>query len=173
MTIEEAARLLAAAEWVGSAPERWADLGCGDGTFTRALASVLPRGSAIEAMDLDAAALGAIPRASSGVAISTHVGDFTVVPWPFAVPVGVLLANSLHYVRDQAGFLRRAAAAMTRPRFLIVEYDTDEPNPWVPHPISRPTLAHLCREAGLPAPTTLGTRPSRYRRAPLYSALIA
>lgn len=32
-------------------PQRWADLGCGSGTFTRALASLLPAGSKVIAVD--------------------------------------------------------------------------------------------------------------------------
>lgn len=34
------------------APVRWADLGCGSGTFTLALAGLLPSGSTIDAIDL-------------------------------------------------------------------------------------------------------------------------
>ena len=42
-------------------PTSWADLGCGDGTFTLALAELLADGSVIHAVDLDASALSAIP----------------------------------------------------------------------------------------------------------------
>ena len=170
MTVEDAARLIAAAGWADTGPRRWADLGCGDGTFTLALASLLLPGSVIHAMDVDAAALRAIPRSSGGVAISTHAGDFSALPWPFATPDGVLLANALHYVADQAGFVQRAAAAMSRPRFIVVEYDTDEPNPWIPHPVSRRTLTRLGDEAGFGSVRILGARPSVYRRAPIYAA---
>ena len=37
-------------------PTIWADLGCGDGTFTLALASLLAPGSTIHAMDTDGSA---------------------------------------------------------------------------------------------------------------------
>jgi ubiquinone/menaquinone biosynthesis C-methylase UbiE len=171
MTVEDAARLIAGAEWPEAGPQRWADLGCGDGTFTLALASQLPPGSIVHAMDVDTAALRAIPRSSGEVAIATCAGDFTALPWPFPAPDGVLLANALHYVADQAGFVRRAAAAMSRPRFVVVEYDTDEPNPWIPYPVSRRTLTRLGNEAGLESVRILGARPSVYRRrAPIYAA---
>jgi methylase of polypeptide subunit release factors len=39
----------------------WADLGCGDGTFTLALAEVLASGSVIHAVDLDGSGLRRIP----------------------------------------------------------------------------------------------------------------
>src|SRR5262245_10537234 len=105
------------------APMTWADLGCGDGTFTRALARLLPAGSTIHAMDVDAAALRRVPHEHHGVAIVHHVGNFMEWPWPFDSLDGVLLANSLHYVRDQPGFIRACQPALNSPRrLLIVEY---------------------------------------------------
>ena len=173
MTSDEAADLIATARWAGTRPETWADLGCGDGTFTIALAGLLPGGSVIHAVDLDAAALGAIPRHCRDVTIVTHAGDFTRFPWPFEAPDGVMLANALHYVADQAAFVRRSAAAMTRPRFVIVEYDTDDANPWIPYPLSRRSLVRLFDEAGFETVRKLGARRSLYRREPLYAVEVA
>ena len=83
------------------------------------------------------------------------------------------MANSLHYVADQAAFIRSCERRMTVPRrFLIVEYDTDEPNRWVPHPVSRKKLVSLFRDAGYSSVTMLGSRPSVFRRAALYAALV-
>jgi ubiquinone/menaquinone biosynthesis C-methylase UbiE len=39
-------------------PTHWADLGCGSGTFTLALATLLPPGSTIEAIDLRPGVIG-------------------------------------------------------------------------------------------------------------------
>ena len=173
MTPDEAVALIRAAPF-GNARATWADLGCGDGTFTIALATLLPAGSTIHAMDRDRSALRHIPRAHSGTAIITHAGDFTKPPWPFDRVDGVLIANALHYVRDQPGFIRRSEAAMRSPyRWLVVEYDTDRANQWVPYPVSRNTLERLCAETGYGSITWLGTRPSIYRRAELYAAMIA
>src|SRR5262245_49975381 len=133
MTIDEAAALIAHPSLDGST---WADLGCGDGTFTRALATLLPDGSTIHAMDRDRRALAGVPGRYGPAAIVTHVGDFAASPWPFADLHGALFANSLHYVRDQAGLLRACAPAFARQRLLIVEYDTNVANPWVPYPVS-------------------------------------
>ena len=154
-------------------PTTWADLGCGDGTFTLALARVLASGSVIHAMDVDALALRTIPAEHRGVRIITHCGDFMKQPWPFADLDGVLMANSLHYVDDQAAFIRECEARMKpRGRFLIVEYDTDEPNRWMPHPVSRKKLASLFRDGGYSSIAVLGSRPSVFRRAALYAALV-
>jgi SAM-dependent methyltransferase len=154
-------------------PMSWADLGCGDGTFTLALADMLAEGSVIHAVDLDASALRGIPSNHHGVQISTHRTDFTTPPWPFDVVDGIIMANSLHYVRAQTALIRQCRTRMTSPhRFLIVEYDTDDPNAWVPYPVSRATLSTVFDQAGYSSISFLGSRPSVYHRAPLYAALI-
>ncbi len=171
MTHEEAVALIA--DSTHDAPETWADLGCGDGTFTLALASILPAGSVIHAMDQDASLLRRIPRAHAGTSIHTHAGDFTSMPWPFGPVEGVLLANALHYVRDRMAFIKACEPAMRSPRrFLIVEYDTDRPNRWVPYPISSAALQQTFNAAGYSSFKILGSRPSIYQRAPIYAAAI-
>ena len=154
-------------------PTTWADLGCGTGTFTLALADRLSPGSTIHAMDQDASVLRKIAPEHKGVNITTHRGDFTDHTWPFANLDGVLMANSLHYVDDQVAFIGRCEARMTVPRrFLIVEYDTDESNRWVPYPVSKRKLTSLFTDAGYSSIAILRSRPSVYRRAALYAALI-
>ena len=173
MDVGDAIEMLAPAGIENLGPGTWADLGCGDGVFTRALASVLAVGSTIHAMDRDATALRTLPATYGGAAIQAHRGDFTRQPWPFSGLDGILMANSLHYVADQEAFVRACVArAPAKPRFLIVEYDTDAPNRWVPHPVSRTALARLFAAAGYPAIRVVGTRPSIYHRASLYAAAV-
>src|SRR5262245_66522725 len=105
MTKDQAVELIADADIGGQRPTTWADLGCGEGIFTLALATLLPKQSVIHAMDRDPNALRQIPDRWSGVSISTHVGDFLTAAWPFDHLDGILLANSLHYVRDQLPFI--------------------------------------------------------------------
>ena len=148
----------------------WADLGSGEGTFTRALASLLAPGSVVHAIDRDASALGGL-RASSSVRIVPHALDFVSSPWPVDVLDGILMANSLHYVRDQRGFLARCASRLSSGgRFLIVEYDTAVPSAWVPFPLSRAALAGLFDSVGF-CVRFLGARRSVFRRAALYAAV--
>ncbi|HEV2480631.1 MAG TPA: class I SAM-dependent methyltransferase [Puia sp.] len=60
-----------------TAPTRWADLGCGSGTFTLALADLLAPGSSIEAVDLrPSIAPQTTPR---GVSIHPRAADFTTL----------------------------------------------------------------------------------------------
>jgi hypothetical protein len=61
----------------------------------------------------------------------------------------------------------------SRPRFLIVEYDTSEASRWLPYPVSQTRLTRLFERAGYSSITMLRSRPSVYRRASLYAAVIA
>src|SRR4030095_16572424 len=141
-------------------PTTWANLGCVTGTFTLALADLLAAGSAIHAIDRDGSALRRIPSAHNGVRITTHRGDFTSLTWPFGNLDGVLMANSLHYVDDQATFIRACEPWMTSPRrFLIVEYDTDEASRWVPYPVGQSRLTELFTAAGCLSIRVLRSRP--------------
>lgn len=155
------------------APQRWADLGCGTGTFTRALADLLPSASTIAAMDRDAMALKQVPEMHGTTRITKHAGDFVTGSFPYKDLDGILLANALHFVRDQSEFIRRAGASL-KPAgvFLLVEYDTDSPNPWVPHPLSFATLAQLFKASGFRTVKRLADRPSAFGRARLYAAWV-
>src|SRR5260370_14756439 len=78
---------------------RWADLGAGEGAFTLALADLLGPGSHITAVDKDGGALRSI-----GHGIETRVADFTKGLDLHALD-GVVMANSLHFVRNKAPVL--------------------------------------------------------------------
>jgi SAM-dependent methyltransferase len=169
MRLRDAVDMLVDSRVEAVAPTTWADLGCGDGTFTRALAELLASGSTIHAMDRDGSALRRIPAVQNAVRIATHRGDFTDMPWPFANLDGILMANSLHYVEQPAAFIRACESQMKPPRcFLIVEYDTSEPSRWLPYPVNQASLEALFERAGYSI-QVLRTRPSVYRRAPLYA----
>jgi SAM-dependent methyltransferase len=174
MRSRDATEMLADSGVDALGPTIWADLGCGNGTFTVALAEVLASGSVIHAMDLDGSGLRRIPSAHKRVRITTHRADFMRQPWSFADLDGILMANSLHYVKNQAAFIRECESHMKpRRRFLIVEYDTSEPSRWVPYPVGQTRLTSLFERAGYLSVRVLRSRPSIYRRAPLYAAVIA
>ena len=85
---------------------------------------------------------------------------------------GLVAANSLHYVpRDRQVAVIRALAAHLRPggRFVVVEYDADRGNPWVPHPFSYPSWERLAAAAGLTDTRRIGRVPSRFLDA-IYAA---
>ena len=173
MQLRDAIGMLAGSGVGTIGPTTWADLGCGTGTFTIALADLLAAGSVVHAMDRDSSALRKIPPIHKDVRITTHRGDFTNDVWPFANLDGILMANSLHYVEDQPTFIRACERRMRSPRrFLIVEYDTQEANRWVPYPVPQSKLTALFTAAGYSSITMLRWRRSVYRRAALYAALL-
>ena len=157
-------------EAVGTSPGTWADLGCGSGTFTRALATLLGPASRIHAVDRDESALRSLRRWAEHDApnVSVIAADFTdehALAQLGAEPLdGILLANALHFVADQEVVLRRLVARL-RPggRVVFVEYDRRDASPYVPYPISVERLRTLARSAGLSAPEITATRPSRYQ----------
>lgn len=170
MKVSEARAMLAPAAGWGT-PANWADFGCGTGTVTRALAELVGAGSTIHAVDRDARALLSIPATHHGARIITYHTEIEAFALAPASLDGVLLANSLHYVRTPAALLGRVARALTRfGRCILVEYDTETPiAQWVPFPVSMKAAQDLFRDAGLPVVQQLKTRPSLYGRGPLYS----
>jgi ubiquinone/menaquinone biosynthesis C-methylase UbiE len=147
-------------------PYRWADLGAGEGNFTRALASLLGPEAHIIAVDKDGRALRAI-----GAGIDTLVADFTR-PLGLRDLDGVVMANSLHFVRDKRPVLG-AVRSMLKPggRLIVVEYATDRGNPWVPHPFSFETWTRLAADAGFSGTELIGSIPSRYFGS-MYAAIV-
>ena len=94
---------------------------------------------------------------------------------PMTLPTldGLVAANSLHFVaRDHQVETIRRLASHLRPGapFVVVEYDADSGNPWVPNPFSAATWARLAVEAGLEAPVVIGRVPSRFLGA-IYASM--
>jgi ubiquinone/menaquinone biosynthesis C-methylase UbiE len=152
---------------------RWADLGCGSGLFTLALATLLKSGSTIYAVDRQPKIR---PQTTPNhVAIEPVKADFAKIPLPVRDLDGILMANSLHYVKDKPALIRTLRAVTLRPQhaFLIIEYDTDRATPiWVPYPVSYANLGPLFLDAGYSSITRLADRPSIYNRNKIYSAYI-
>jgi ubiquinone/menaquinone biosynthesis C-methylase UbiE len=152
----------------------WADLGAGEGAFTLALADLLGPGAHITAVDRDTGALrrlGAeVGRRFPTTRVETLVADFRKT-LPLAGLDGVVMANSLHFVRDKEPVLA-GVKAMLRPggRLIVVEYGSDRGNPWVPHPFTYARWVRMAAEAGFERTRQLGTVPSRYLGS-MYSAV--
>lgn len=152
----------------------WADFGAGDGAFTLALAHCLPPDSTIYAIDKDEGALTRGARRLSSqfphVQAHSYVADFTQ---PLALPPldGVVMANALHFLRDKQPLLRLLYGYLRRGgRLVIVEYDAERGNQWVPYPFRYPEWARMAAAAGFTGTRQLATRPSRFLGG-FYSAL--
>jgi ubiquinone/menaquinone biosynthesis C-methylase UbiE len=144
----------------------WADLGAGSGAFTLALAELVGPGADIYAVDKNRGALRQLAQAMGtqfpSVTLHTVVADFTQ---PLDLPLldGVVMANSLHFERSKGGVLRLVRGYLKpQGRLLLVEYNTDKGNVWVPHPLSYATWEKLAAGSGFSRTELLATRPSRF-----------
>lgn len=154
----------------------WADIGAGAGAFTLALAELLGPGGRIVAVDRDRGALTVTAEAVTSrfpdVEVETLVADFTG-PLPLPLLDGLVAANSLHFVpRDRQVDVIRSLASNLRDggRFVVVEYEADQGNPWVPHPFACESWIRMAADAGLLDPRPLHRVPSRFLGA-IYSAV--
>jgi len=131
----------------------WADIGCGDGIFSAALHMLIRPGGEIYAVDRNRQALEALTRhfRESFPDASLHpvLADFT---HSLALPPldGLVMANSLHFVRKKTAVLARLADLL-KPggRLIVVEYNTSRGNFAVPYPLDEGRFLALAREAGL------------------------
>ena len=144
----------------------WADFGSGQGAFTLALAELLGPDAELYSVDSNAGALRALraaiearfPRAT----VHYLTADFTR---PLELPPldGIVMANALHFVREKGPTLRLIREYLKESgRLVLVEYDTDRGNRWVPYPLAYPTWERLASEHGFARTRLLATRPSSF-----------
>jgi ubiquinone/menaquinone biosynthesis C-methylase UbiE len=152
----------------------WADLGAGSGAFTLALADLIGPHGIIHAIDRDRSALAELRSASLSTVpqaeLRVRAADFTR-RLDLSDLDGIVMANSLHFVDDKAAVLGLVRGYLKRGgRLLLVEYDSDRGNTWVPHPMSFETWREVAAEAGFAETRKLATVPSRFLHR-IYSAL--
>ena len=142
---------------------RWADVGAGRGTFTRALVEILGPDGRVIAVDREA---GSIAELQELTATATNV---SVIEADFTEEVqlprldGLLLANALHFVKDAGAVLSRLVHHLEPDgRVVIVEYDRRAASRWVPYPIGIADLPKLAAGAKLSRFTVTDSRPSNY-----------
>lgn len=152
----------------------WAEFGSGTGAFTLALADLVGPGATIYSIDRNAAALQQQERAMRARFPEAEVryltADYTE---PLDLPPldGIVMANALHFQRNKEPALRRILGHLTPGgRLILVEYDADRGNPWVPYPISFRTWQLLAPQMGFVDVRLLATVPSRFLGR-IYSAL--
>lgn len=152
----------------------WADLGAGSGAFTLALRELIGPHASIYAVDKDQRALRDLEKAhrerfTTSQNIHAVRADFSGT---LSLPPldGIVMANSLHYFKDQEKLLRHVRSFLKlNGALLLVEYNVDSGNPWVPYPLSFETFRALAPRAGFSEPRLLGKAPSRFLRE-FYSA---
>lgn len=164
MTTQEAINLIQ-----DGVPEEggvWADLGAGSGTFTQALNVLLGQSGAIYAVDTNNRVQNIyIDQAK----LYTLQANFSK---PLDLPKldGILMANSLHYIRKQEKVLNQLIGLL-KPggTFLLIEYDMNRASPWVPFPIPPTKFERLAMTCGLSKPVEIGRKPSLYGPRDIYA----
>jgi ubiquinone/menaquinone biosynthesis C-methylase UbiE len=152
----------------------WADFGSGNGAFTLALADILGPGSQIYSVDKNGASLNQQARAmqSRFPAVKMHylTADYT---YSLDLPAmdGVVMANTLHFQRDKDPVLGLIQSYL-QPwgRLIVVEYNLDRGNTWVPYPFSFKKWQSIARRNGFKNTRLLARRPSRFM-GEIYSAI--
>ncbi|MBC7828207.1 MAG: methyltransferase type 11 [Chitinophagaceae bacterium] len=153
-------------------PTNWADLGSGSGLFSHALASLLVPGSKIFAIDKNTGIFERHQKTNE-VIIETMEADFITESLKIHDLDGILMANSLHFVAGKIDFISKLSSYFAKQEcFLIVEYDMDMSNPWVPFPISFHSLQKLFQDLDYHFIQKIDELPSRYNRSNIYSALV-
>jgi ubiquinone/menaquinone biosynthesis C-methylase UbiE len=161
----------------------WADLGAGSGAFTFALRELTGPTASIYAVDKDHASLNKLEqdhRARFGDSQNLNLiaGDFTRTLDASTGPAqrlpsldGIVMANALHFFKDKEKILRHVRSFL-KPNgvLLLVEYNVDSGNPWVPYPLTFETYRALALRADFTEPRLLAKAPSRFLRE-FYSAV--
>lgn len=145
-----------------------ADLCSGSGAFPQALADQPGPGARIYSIDTDRRALRnqalALHAKFPGVNVEYLEADFTR---KMALPPldRILMANSLYYVRHKGPVLDLIRSYL-RPagHLLLVEYDAEHGNIWVPFPLTYVAWEALVRQHGFTHICLPTTVPSRFLR---------
>jgi ubiquinone/menaquinone biosynthesis C-methylase UbiE len=153
----------------------WADFGAGAGAFTLALRELLGSESDIIAVDRDRLPLSELQE-NWRRRFGRDLSRLRILPADFTHPLdlppldGILMANSLHFFKNKEQILRHITSFI-KPggALLLVEYNVDLGNPWVPYPLSFETWRKLAPQAGFSEPQLLATAPSSFLHG-FYSA---
>jgi ubiquinone/menaquinone biosynthesis C-methylase UbiE len=153
----------------------YADFGAGSGAFTLALRELVGLDALIYAVDKNRASLKELE--SNYRARFNTTDNLILLPKDFSSPLeippldGIVMANSLHFFKDKEKILRHVRGFLKQNgTLLIVEYNVDSGNLWVPYPFSFDTCRVLVSRAGFSEPRLLAKTPSRFLKE-FYSAV--
>ncbi len=146
----------------------WADFGSGRGAFTLALADLLEPPAEIYSVDQDRSSLkqqeAALEAQFPLIQVHYKQSDFRKkIDLP---PLdGLVIANALHFVPAEfKGLMVELLRDYLKPsgRLIVVEYNVDRGNHWVPYPFSLQTWIQMAAQSGFVETRLLATRPSRF-----------
>ena len=147
----------------------WGDFGSGRGAFTLALADILSHKAQIFSVDQDRWALRQQKQEINGRFPHTNISYFRnsyTKPIKNLPPLdGIIMANTLHFHQGASriqllqlikGYLK------VNGRLIVVEYDTNRGNRWVPHPMTFQNWQTIATSAGFSKTSLLATHPSSF-----------
>jgi len=153
----------------------YADFGAGGGAFTLALRELIGSDATIYAVDDQRSSLAELE--SSHRARFNTTRNLILLKDDFSLDLslppldGIVMANSLHFFKDKEKLLRHVRGFL-KPNgaLLIVEYNVDVGNMWVPYPMSFNVCRVLVKRAGFTEPRLLARTPSSFLKE-FYSAV--
>ncbi len=153
----------------------YADFGAGSGAFTLALRELVGSDATIYAVDKDESALRELEDSHRARFNSTF--NLILLPNDFSRPLeippldGIVMANSLHFFKEKEKILRHVSGFLKPSGALIlIEYNVDRGNLWVPHPLTFESFQSLALKARFTEPRLLAKVPSRFLKE-FYSAV--
>lgn len=153
----------------------YADFGAGNGAFTLALRELVGPDATIHAVDNQRASLRELE--SNHLARFNTTRNLILLKDDFSLDLslpplnGILMANSLHFFKDKERILRHVRGYLKpNAALLIVEYNVDVGNMWVPYPISFNVCRVLVKRTGFTEPKLLAKVPSSFLNE-FYSAV--
>lgn len=161
----------------------YADFGAGSGAFTLALRELVGLDATIYAVDKDRGALEELENSHRARFHSTFNpssplrASLILLPNDFSRPLnlppldGIVMANSLHFFKDKEKILRHVSGFL-KPNgaLIVIEYNVDRGNLWVPHPLTFESFQSLALKVGFTEPRLLAKVPSRFLKE-FYSAV--
>lgn len=144
----------------------WADFGSGTGAFTLALAECIGPTGQIYSIDQKRESLrqqevvmnGRFPHNQ----LTYITADYTQ---PLDLPPldGIIIANALHFQRRKDGIIQLLYSYL-RPggQLILVEYNVDRGNLWVPHPFTYKVWETMTKRNGFVNTRLLATRTSSF-----------
>ncbi|MEJ0056648.1 MAG: class I SAM-dependent methyltransferase [Bacteroidota bacterium] len=166
MTLSDATLLINSNKISNDEGQQWADLGCGNGLFSKALINILPKNSTIYAIDQKSVSISD-PR------IHFNQLNFEKESLPGPLLDGIMMINSLHYIKEKPSLLTRLRRKLLPEGvFIIAEYEMTGSNPWVPYPVPFLTASGLFKDAGFDSIEKIHELPSVLNNTMIYSAFI-
>jgi ubiquinone/menaquinone biosynthesis C-methylase UbiE len=122
----------------------WIDAGCGNGTYSFPLSTLV---SEVIALDKNKNNISYLEsKITSKINIKTQHFDFSKPSWNSTLVDGILFGFSLHYDPEHRIALEHAYQQL-KPggKLVVIEYSSEKAVPWVPYPLPKEKLIKMLK----------------------------